>query len=206
MRCRGGESWIKRWWISISICICICLFSICVCICLFSDCICICKMKPMWRGETERELAEEGGAAAAPLPTSLGLLHLPPPLHCENLYLLRRHLRRCHDMSPPNTHFWKWSNDIEKSESDLFWCKSMSNNVKSCKKINGRVQTFRFSVFTMGGHWLTGALSQKRGKQGKLKRELLKILNWYDLSRVEPCESWRPDDSKNVVVFEFWRF
>ena len=26
----------------------------------------------------------------------------------------------------------------------------MTNNVKSCKKINGRVQTFRFSVFTMG--------------------------------------------------------
>ena len=119
---------------------------------------------------------------------------------------LWRHLRRCHDMSPPNTHFWKWSNDIEKSESDLFWCKSMSNNVKSCKKINGRVQTFRFSVFTMGGHWLTGALSQKRGKQGKLKRELLKILNWYDLSRVGPCESWRPDDSKNVVLFDGWRF
>ena len=26
----------------------------------------------------------------------------------------------------------------------------MTNNVKSCKKINGRVQTFGFSVFTMG--------------------------------------------------------
>ena len=26
----------------------------------------------------------------------------------------------------------------------------MTNNVESCKKINGRVQTFRFSVFTMG--------------------------------------------------------
>ena len=26
----------------------------------------------------------------------------------------------------------------------------MTNNVKSCKKINGRVQTVRFSVFTMG--------------------------------------------------------
>ena len=46
----------------------------------------------------------------------------------------------------------------------------------------------------------------KRGKQGKLKRELLKILNWYDPSRVGPCESWRPEDSENVVVFEIWRF
>ena len=26
----------------------------------------------------------------------------------------------------------------------------MTNNVESCKKINGRVQTFRFSVFIMG--------------------------------------------------------
>ena len=142
------------------------------------------------------------------------------PFCCDSRILLRdfrgvgpnyfvyigRHLRRCHDMSPPNMHFWKWSNGIEKSESDLFWCKTMSNNVKSCKKINGRVQTFRFSVFTMGGHWLTGALCSKRGKQGKLKRELLKILNWYDLSRVGPCESWRPDDSENVVLFDVWRF
>ena len=31
-----------------------------------------------------------------------------------------------------------------------FLCISMTNNVESCKKINGRVQTFRFSVFTMG--------------------------------------------------------
>ena len=40
----------------------------------------------------------------------------------------------------------------------------------------------------------------------KLKGELLKISNWYDLSRVGPCERARPEDSKNVVVFEIWRF
>ena len=39
---------------------------------------------------------------------------------------------------------------VEKSEIDLFWCISMTNNMKSCRKINGRVQTFRFSVFSMG--------------------------------------------------------
>ena len=50
---------------------------------------------------------------------------------------------------------------------DLFWCISMTNNVKLYKKINGRVQTFRLSVFTMGGHWLTGALCSKRGKHWK---------------------------------------
>ena len=46
----------------------------------------------------------------------------------------------------------------------------------------------------------------KRRKQGRLKRILLKILNRYDPSRVGPCESWRPEDSKNVVLFEIWRF
>ena len=67
-------------------------------------------------------------------------------------------LRSTHHMSAGNGWKWKWPNGVEKSEMDLFWCISMTNNVKSCKKINGRVQTFRFSVFTMRGHWLTGAL------------------------------------------------
>ena len=88
------------------------------------------------------------------LKSGLGPLSLLDFVLCR----LGRHLRRCHNMRTPNKHFWKWSNGIEKSERDLFWCISMSNNVKSCKKINGKVQTFRFSVFTMGGHWLTGAL------------------------------------------------
>ena len=61
-----------------------------------------------------------------------------------------QHLRRCHDMSLPNTRFWKWSNGVKRVERDLFWCISMTNNVKSCKKINGRAQTSRFSVFTRG--------------------------------------------------------
>ena len=61
-----------------------------------------------------------------------------------------QHLRRCHDMSLPNTPFWKWSNGVKRVERDLFWCISMTNNVKSYKKINGRAQTSRFSVFTRG--------------------------------------------------------
>ena len=35
-------------------------------------------------------------------------------------------------------------------ESESGQMVSMTNNVKSCKKINGRAQTFRFSVFPMG--------------------------------------------------------
>ena len=59
-------------------------------------------------------------------------------------------LRWCHDMSLPNTSFWKWSNGVKRVEMDLFWCISMTNNVKSCKKVHGRAQTSRFSVFTRG--------------------------------------------------------
>ena len=107
-----------------------------------------------------------------------------------------------HQMSAGRAWKWKWSYGVEKSETDLFWYISMTNNVKSCKKINGRVQTFIFSVFTMGLCWKR----QKTQKLEKLKCKLLKILNRYDLSRVAPCESWRPEVSENVVVFEDWSF
>jgi len=48
-------------------------------------------------------------------------------------------------MTPENRWNSKWL-----SEMGLFWCISITNYVKSCKKINERVQTFRFSVFAMG--------------------------------------------------------
>ena len=51
----------------------------------------------------------------------------------------------------------------------------MPNNVKSYKKIDEKVQTGKFTVFTMG--------SQLRGKLGKLKRELLTIFKYYTPSR-----------------------
>ena len=64
---------------------------------------------------------------------------------------------------------------------------SMTNNVKSCKKINGRVQTFRFSVFTMGRQELCAENAKKTQKLEKLKHKLLKFLKRYDLYRVVPC-------------------
>ena len=120
--------------------------------------------------------------------------------------IIRQTVSWCDESSPEVGRKWKWSDGVKKGEIDLFWCISITNNVESYNKFNEKAQTANFSVFTMGGHWLTGALCSKRGKQGKLKRELLKILNWYDLSRVGPCERARPEDSKNVVVFEIWRF
>jgi len=54
--------------------------------------------------------------------------------------------------------------------------------------------------------WDCAENAKKTQKLEKLKRKLLKILKRYDLSRVVPCESWRPELSENVVVFENWRF
>ena len=54
------------------------------------------------------------------------------------------------------------------------------------KKINGRVQTFRFSVFTMGRQELCAENAKKTPKLEKLKRKLLKFLKRYDLYRVVP--------------------
>ena len=106
----------------------------------------------------------------------------------ENVSIfLRQGLRWYHDMSPPNTRFWKWSNGVKRVEMDLFWCISMTNNVYSCKKINGRAQTFKFSVFTMGRQELLARNMEKLRKLGKLKRPFLKFFKYYDPPRVAPC-------------------
>ena len=47
---------------------------------------------------------------------------------------------------------WCW----QKSELDIFWCISITNNVKSCKKIDERGQTAKFTVFARGSQ-LSGA-------------------------------------------------
>ena len=36
---------------------------------------------------------------------------------------------------------WKWSNGVKISEMGTFWCISITNNVESCKKFNGKAQT-----------------------------------------------------------------
>ena len=54
------------------------------------------------------------------------------------------------------------------------------------KKINGRVQTFNLSVFTMGRQELCADNAQKTPKLEKLKRKLLNFLKRYDLYRVVP--------------------
>ena len=60
----------------------------------------------------------------------------------------------------------------------------MTNNVKSCKKIDERGQTAKFTVFASG--------SQLRGAENMEnwgKRELLKIFKYYTISRVPPLKN-----------------
>ena len=42
---------------------------------------------------------------------------------------------------------WKWSNSVLKTEMGIFWCISITNNVKSYKKFDGKAQTAKFTVF-----------------------------------------------------------
>ena len=39
-------------------------------------------------------------------------------------------------------------NGVKKSEMNLFWCISITSNVKTCKKINERAKTANFSVLS----------------------------------------------------------
>ena len=75
----------------------------------------------------------------------------------------------------------------------------MTNNVYSCKKINGRAQTFKFSVFTMGRQELLARNMEKLRKLGKLKRPFLNFFKYYDPPRVAPCERACPGLSENVL-------
>ena len=74
----------------------------------------------------------------------------------------------------------------------------MTNNVYSCKKINGRAQTFKFSVFTMGRQELLAKNMKELRKLGKLKRLFLNFFKYYDPPRVAPCERAWPGLSENV--------
>ena len=50
-------------------------------------------------------------------------------------------------MIPAGGLKWKWSNSVLKSEMGIFWCISITNNVKSYKKFDEKAQTVKFTVF-----------------------------------------------------------
>ena len=59
----------------------------------------------------------------------------------------------CHTLSgwgqAPVGWKWKWSSGVWKSEMSIFWCISMTKNVKSCKEFNENAQ-LTTSVFLQG--------------------------------------------------------
>ena len=65
------------------------------------------------------------------------------------LKFLSHSLRSYHNMSPPDLWKWKWSNGVGKSEMSIFWCISITNNVKSNKKFNETAQTANFTYFPL---------------------------------------------------------
>ena len=115
-------------------------------------------------------------------------------------------MRSCDESSPKGGRKWKWSNGVEIIKMGIVQCISITNNVNSYKKFNEKAQTANFSDLTRQRLELCAENAKKTPKLEKLKRKLLKFLKRYDLYRVVPWESWRPDNYKNVVVFEFWRF
>ena len=49
---------------------------------------------------------------------------------------------------------WKWSNVAKRGKMCMIWCISITNSVKSYKKLNEIAQTVKFTVFTMCGREL----------------------------------------------------
>ena len=60
---------------------------------------------------------------------------------------LWRSFSRTLQMIPAGGWKWKWSNNVLKSEMGKFWRISITNNVKSYKKFDGKAQTAKFTVF-----------------------------------------------------------
>ena len=78
---------------------------------------------------------------------------------------------------PPESIFWKWSNGVKVSEMGIFWCISITNNVKSCRKFNEKAQTVNFSVFTMCGRELPAEKTYFWWKLGKRKHIFLNVFH-----------------------------
>ena len=99
-------------------------------------------------------------------------------------------------MIPAGGWKWKWSNSVLKSEMGIFWCISITNNVKSYKKFDGKAQTAKFTVFARE----ISSTALKTWKTRKTKTWITQ--NFQILYHIQgaPLESWRPEVSENVVL------
>ena len=90
----------------------------------------------------------------------------------------------------------KWSNGAGKSGLSIIWCISITNNVKSNKKITETAQTAKFtdSPLIFGRNLWKGSEKDQNYAERRLA-------NFFERYPDMPYESWRPGDSENVVVF-----
>ena len=76
-----------------------------------------------------------------------------PPTHCGEMYLvhfcIRRSLSTATHFSLQKVNFESASKVVPNDCNDMFWCISITNNVKSCKKFSEKAQTGKITVFTM---------------------------------------------------------
>ena len=61
----------------------------------------------------------------------------------------RRSLSTGTQFSLQKVNFESASKVVPNDCNDMFWCISITNNVKSCKKFNEKAQTGKITVFTM---------------------------------------------------------
>ena len=117
--------------------------------------------------------------------------------YCFSFYACRWKLNRtdCELVRWKQFQSWTKVKVVKWSQKRWNWSSWMYKYHKQCEIIQEN---------SMKGlkHWLTDRSSLlkmwRKKKLGKLKHELLKILNWCDLSKVGPCERVRPELSEYV--------
>ena len=62
---------------------------------------------------------------------------------------VRRSLSTATHFSLQKVNFESASKVVPNDCNDMFWCISITNNVKSCKKFSEKAQTGKITVFTM---------------------------------------------------------
>ena len=84
-------------------------------------------------------------------PLGIGTLLTLTILHQmrHNVIKIWRSVSMSAGSSPKVGWKWKWSNGVGKSEMSIIWCISITNNVKSNKKITETAQTAKFTDFPL---------------------------------------------------------
>ena len=103
-------------------------------------------------------------------------------------------------MSAAGEWKWKWSNSVLKSEMGIFWCISITNNVKSYKKFDGKAQTAKFTVFARE----ISSTALKTWKTRKTKTWITQ--NFQILYHIQGCTMWKSTSTAFRKCGTFWLY